>query len=721
MAFDPKSQYQVGWNTVTQQTVYVQGSTIYDQFGNIQAVDLRKITTPPQNTFIPAQPGVEDNAGFTRQLRNNSVNGATNVPPFAKYDSTLLVDIGVGSLNPINTWNGLPANWSYTAGGGSVIDSANGFSTVGANNNTGVISSSTNWKASVSGAALTIYCRVARPAICVDGAGQSSTTVWFESVGNKYGANGGSYPPTLWNLQNSDASRVVSLVVNPQSCQIQDWNGSSYARLYQGTFLNPVDADYQSPNSDPNYWDVTVCFNGASVSMWIDGIFLGTVTNGNGALPTGILYQVAIGNNPTPNASFGGALGPFFIQRFQISSSTVPTAALPVMVGFVGDSYVAGGGTNGGAVVPSGNGVQQTLNADQLMTSVAASGANSTNTNGQYEWIYQLESYCYKQLGANFPAFGAAKSGYTLAYSGSFSNPIVTYPGTTSYWDTLDIASCSIVVIWDTVNNQSSYPNTSVPNPLVNVVSDYTQHMNYIAANSPQLRVIIFVEGSSLENMPSNTGSLTPAQCRTITAAWRQQLRNAFLYQPFLANGTVPVVYIPIYENYDGAIDGNLLHWGTNPFNTVTSGGQQGPKGASPDVHPTPVGRIKIADLVWPTLRHYLLQYSYNQSGYAYFAGNSANAFTANTIIPNCAQGLVQVWTMGGNVTVGAPVNAPSPGVRLQITLIQDATASRTTTWNATYRNAPSWAAGTAGQRATAVYQYDGVNWQYIGGSSAFA
>src|SRR6266404_7602883 len=98
----------------------------------------------------------------------------------------------------------------------------------------------------------------------------------------------------------------------------------------------------------------------------------------------------------------------------------------------------------------------------------------------------------------------------------------------------------------------------------------------------------------------------------------------------------------------------------------------------------------------------------------AYPAGN-----TGTTPTPNFANGSVQSWTMNNNVTWGAPTNPPMGPQTL--TLVITSTGAFTTAWNATYRNAPAWAAAAAGQTATAQFMYDGINWQFIGGSAAFA
>jgi hypothetical protein len=93
---------------------------------------------------------------------------------------------------------------------------------------------------------------------------------------------------------------------------------------------------------------------------------------------------------------------------------------------------------------------------------------------------------------------------------------------------------------------------------------------------------------------------------------------------------------------------------------------------------------------------------------------------TGTTPTPNCQNGLTQVWTMNNNISVGVPTNPPQIGQTLTLVFVQDATGGRTIVWNAAYRNAPPWSAGLAGQRATADFKYDGISWQFVGGSTAF-
>ena len=99
---------------------------------------------------------------------------------------------------------------------------------------------------------------------------------------------------------------------------------------------------------------------------------------------------------------------------------------------------------------------------------------------------------------------------------------------------------------------------------------------------------------------------------------------------------------------------------------------------------------------------------------------------TGATPVPTLGTGSIQKWTQNSNVTWGIPtfpITVPE-GQQLTLIVTKDATAnSYTVAWTAPqYRNAPTFSTGTtASVRATYMFIFDGNDWQYIGGSSAFA
>jgi hypothetical protein len=86
----------------------------------------------------------------------------------------------------------------------------------------------------------------------------------------------------------------------------------------------------------------------------------------------------------------------------------------------------------------------------------------------------------------------------------------------------------------------------------------------------------------------------------------------------------------------------------------------------------------------------------------------------AGTYTPDMRLGNRFIVTMpAGNITIAAPVNART-GLILDIVIVQDATGSRTVTWNAAYHFAGAAAptlTTTASRRDTFRFVYDGASW----------
>jgi hypothetical protein len=90
-----------------------------------------------------------------------------------------------------------------------------------------------------------------------------------------------------------------------------------------------------------------------------------------------------------------------------------------------------------------------------------------------------------------------------------------------------------------------------------------------------------------------------------------------------------------------------------------------------------------------------------------------AYAATLGTIDAQFGERLI-VGTLTGGTTVPAPTN-PQPGQVLEFAFLQDGTGGRVVTWNAAFKKAAD-GAGTANQRASTRFLYDGTNWIQQGG-----
>lgn len=106
--------------------------------------------------------------------------------------------------------------------------------------------------------------------------------------------------------------------------------------------------------------------------------------------------------------------------------------------------------------------------------------------------------------------------------------------------------------------------------------------------------------------------------------------------------------------------------------------------------------------------------YNYSQNGLqslAYSATRSSN--------PNLG-GVIKIGALTGNITMSAPTN-PILGQQVTYIFEQDGTGGWTITWDAVFSKSADPAAGTAGQKASTSFRYDGAEWVQIGGALAWA
>jgi hypothetical protein len=95
-------------------------------------------------------------------------------------------------------------------------------------------------------------------------------------------------------------------------------------------------------------------------------------------------------------------------------------------------------------------------------------------------------------------------------------------------------------------------------------------------------------------------------------------------------------------------------------------------------------------------------------------------------VIPACSNRRLasdsRVVVVTCDTVIRPPLDLRSPivGAQLFLVVIQDDSGGHAITWDAVFRNAPTPSAGTAGQRLSAEFRFDGVSWQCVGSSSAF-
>ncbi len=91
-------------------------------------------------------------------------------------------------------------------------------------------------------------------------------------------------------------------------------------------------------------------------------------------------------------------------------------------------------------------------------------------------------------------------------------------------------------------------------------------------------------------------------------------------------------------------------------------------------------------------------------------------AYAASLTIDASAGERVVIGTLTGNITINAPTNAAT-GRMLTLCFTQDATGLRTVTYNSVFKTTLAPGSGTANQKASQSFCYDGANWVQTGGS----
>jgi hypothetical protein len=538
----------------------------------------------PDSTGSDSAPAAPSGSGTLHPINPSD----PPVPP-------VLIDIGIAALHPRNTWEHLPQG--FTLGqipgkvAGTLSDTA-GF----VPNEGGYIQSTAAFPqaASLQG---TITVRLQRSALSADNSADSGSTFWDSSgnLGGGFGADS-ALVFTVADGVNNSLQWVMSAQPgnNVQIDKAGAWTypGGRYANSHGSANLDPVYADLVLTWRDATYW---AYFDGAIVAYG----------NFSGPFPaSGLFSQVVIGGAVNGASSVGRPLGPYTIQRFQLSTAYSPPPALygRPLVGFYGDSFVVqGGGVTGDVPNLSGSPTTAQVNAVQAQMDPTTSPGASAGTIGQDGFISLANACALKHYGGYARFYTAAKSGHGWAYDGMGGTTAANTPaiddfnlGKTGFSDALDAAQPDYIFGFGSVNDV----NNGVPSDLVGNVK---AHFDYWADHNPNLKGIYYVETLSWELGP------VTAAWKTEMAQQRGQLRAAFTGgsaqitpNAYLA-GTrkVPVTYIPTYETWVQGANSARFLIDSNPDNKTQSSNT----GSSPNGHPDAEGNVQILDAyVWPTL-----------------------------------------------------------------------------------------------------------------------
>ena len=95
----------------------------------------------------------------------------------------------------------------------------------------------------------------------------------------------------------------------------------------------------------------------------------------------------------------------------------------------------------------------------------------------------------------------------------------------------------------------------------------------------------------------------------------------------------------------------------------------------------------------------------------------------ADPYVSNPMLGRLLELTLTADVTISDPANPVTGGIGNQLTylFIQDGTGGWDVTWNGVFKNGWVDTGNTAGLRSTITFEWDGTNWNQVGGQSPYA
>ena len=514
--------------------------------------------------------------------------------PYAASDGRVIMDIGVTALNPRNTWESLPTGFALGQVAGATAGTLS--DTLGFTPNSGGYIENSAAFANVASSQATIYMRLQRAALAADNSADVGVT-FYDSTGNTTGGTASASAAAFTVFDGTNNLIEWAMSAQPASGPlILDAGNWQYPGARYGN-------SHSSPNLDPTYEDIVLTWQGTTYWVYFDG-----TPAAYGAFPTalpatGQFSQIAIGGYLNGAGNVGHPLGPYTIQRFQISTAFTPPPPLTgePLIAFYGDSFVVqGGGVTGDIAGISGSPTVAQVNAVQAQLDQTTSPGATNGTIGQDGFISRAEAYALKQYGGYLQFYTAAESGHGWAYTGMGGTSAANTPaiddfalGKTGYSDALNAAQPAYIFAFGSVNDV----NNGVP---ADIVGDTKTHFDYWANQNPNLKGIFYVETLSWELA---TGACTsrggPAGWKAEMARQRGLLRAAFGAGYMAGTRQVPVTYITTYETWVEGSNSARFLIASNPDNQSQSSNI----GSNPNGHPDAEGNIQMVDAyVWPYL-----------------------------------------------------------------------------------------------------------------------
>lgn len=264
------------------------------------------------------------------------------------------------------------------------------------------------------------------------------------------------------------------------------------------------------------------------------------------------------------------SMGDTYIKRIQLSTAFMLPRMHNRKVAAFGDSFILASiqGASAGADTVAG------IDAIQTHTGLPERLVNYAKGRGQGSWGHWLQAIAQHEWRVNFPFYVSAKNG-----AGYSLTPIPS-----AYADAVNAFAPEVIIAMQSVNDVNPAA------PVADIVADTTAILDTMIDGDPALRQILFVTGISGHQDPT----------KVAISGWMDEYRRlSALLNAGLDGYRGKVTVIDAWSDWGGAGYDSTQTVGSHPLNTTSSAGN--------DVHPTEIGHIRIAEILWPYLSPYLL------------------------------------------------------------------------------------------------------------------
>lgn len=284
-----------------------------------------------------------------------------------------------------------------------------------------------------------------------------------------------------------------------------------------------------------------------------------------------------MGSDSGGNNQFDG-----YIKRLQITSDFLAPKKNRTRIALYGDSFIQVG------TARTNEAAETVVAYDAVQNNLTLGGNDGTNKDrhaflignarNQNNWFWCLSRWFWLEYGEQLLCYNGGNSG-----SGHGTMTGVTQ-FTAEQRDAIIAYNPEILITFGSVNDinyQETVTDANTYNQVVTAMDDFID-------NAPSLRKILFFGGFSAHNIPTKQAL---SGWDDTFYAYHQNLSKIDGYRDI-------VKFIPTWQAWGGYDVPATYINGSHPDNLTTSG----PSNNGDDVHPSAVGHIRIAEIVWPHL-----------------------------------------------------------------------------------------------------------------------